>query len=94
MIRQQRFSSETGHSATILLALVAASACCALVIFYLLHRLSGLQPLVRMCAWSRTIEYQGQWISFEEYLQRRFDISTSHGIAPSELEKMRALTES
>ncbi|MGI8783264.1 MAG: hypothetical protein ACR2L2_06395 [Acidobacteriota bacterium] len=43
--------------------------------------------LVTMCAWSRTIEYEGEWISFEEYLKRRFDLNTSHGISPDEVQK-------
>ncbi len=46
-----------------------------------------VNDLVTMCAWSRTVEYQGEWISFEQYLQRRFNINTSHGISPSEAQK-------
>jgi len=48
------------------------------------ERVAGL---VRMCAWSRTLEYRGEWISFEEYLKRRFNLDTSHGISPAEAEK-------
>ena len=47
-----------------------------------------VETLVTMCAWSRTVEYEGEWISFEEYLQRRFNISTSHGISPAEARKI------
>ena len=43
--------------------------------------------LVTICAWSRTVEYQGEWLSFEEYLKRRFNISTTHGISPTEQQK-------
>jgi hypothetical protein len=50
------------------------------------ERVSGL---VRMCAWSRTIEYQGEWLSFEDYLKRRFRLDTTHAIAPAEAEKLR-----
>jgi hypothetical protein len=46
------------------------------------------ETLIRMCAWSRSIEYQGQWISFEQYLKRRFNIETTHGISPAELQKL------
>ncbi len=42
---------------------------------------------VNVCAWSRTIEYEGEWISFEEYLKRRFDLDTSHGISPAAAKK-------
>ena len=52
------------------------------------ERVSGL---VTMCAWSRTVEYQGQWISFEEYLKRRFSIDTSHGMSPADEKALRAI---
>ena len=47
-----------------------------------------VEGFVTMCAWSRTIEYQGRWISFEEYLKRRFDIDVTHGISPEEAERL------
>ena len=46
-----------------------------------------VNDLVTMCAWSRTIEYEGEWISFEQYLLRRFKINTSHSISPAEAKK-------
>jgi len=46
-----------------------------------------VQTLVTVCAWSRTVEYEGEWISFEQYLLRRFNVNTSHGISPAEAEK-------
>ena len=52
------------------------------------ERQRQLNTLVTICAWSRTVEYQGEWISFEQYLLRRFNISTSHGISPAEAEKL------
>jgi hypothetical protein len=47
-----------------------------------------VDSLVTICAWSRTVEYQGEWISFEEYLLRRFNVNTSHGMSPAEKEKI------
>lgn len=44
--------------------------------------------LARMCAWSRTVEYQGEWLSFEEYLKRRFNVETTHGIAPEQSQRL------
>ena len=52
------------------------------------ERVAGL---VKVCSWSHTIEYNGEWLSFEEYLKRRFNINTSHAISPGEAEKI--LTE-
>ena len=43
--------------------------------------------LVTVCAWSRTIDYEGEWISFEEYLKRRFNLDTSHGLSPDAAQK-------
>lgn len=48
-------------------------------------RVSGL---VTICAWSKTVEYEGAWISFEEYLKRRFQLNTSHGISPEEAKRV------
>ena len=47
-----------------------------------------VSDLVRVCAWSRTVEYQGEWISFEDYLWRRFNLNVTHGISPAEIEKV------
>jgi hypothetical protein len=47
-----------------------------------------VQDLVQMCAWSRTVEYQGEWLTFEQYLLRRFNINTTHGISPTEAKKL------
>jgi hypothetical protein len=47
-----------------------------------------VNALVTVCAWSRTVEYEGKWISFEKYLLKRFNVSTTHGIFPAEAEKM------
>ncbi|MCX6983044.1 MAG: ECF transporter S component [Verrucomicrobia bacterium] len=47
-----------------------------------------VNALVTVCAWSRTVEYEGEWISFEKYLLKRFNVNTSHGISPAEAEKM------
>ena len=88
-VRQQQLSKESRGSTLLLRLLVTASALCGLGLFYLMHRLSKLEPVVNMCAYSRTIEYGGDWLSFEEYLQRRFNLRTSHGLSPAEFEKLR-----
>jgi hypothetical protein len=49
------------------------------------ERVSGL---LTVCAWSHTVKYEGEWISFEQYLKRRFNIDTTHGISPAEAEKV------
>ena len=49
------------------------------------NRVAGL---VTMCAWSHTIKYEGEWISFDAYLKRHFGIDTTHGISPAEAQKV------
>ncbi|HXG70207.1 MAG TPA: GAF domain-containing protein [Gemmatimonadaceae bacterium] len=49
-----------------------------------------MENLVTMCAWSNTVKYEGEWITFERYLERRFGLITTHGISPKELEKLEA----
>lgn len=89
-IRQQQLSKATSRSTLVLASLVAASIACAAAILYLLRRVHRLEPVVTMCANSRTIEYNGEWLSFEEYLRRRFNISTEQGISPAEFERLIA----
>lgn len=38
--------------------------------------------LVTLCAWTRTVRYEGEWISVEAYLERRYGVRTSHTISP------------
>jgi len=68
-----------------LLVLNLTSLACTL---FLLYRLGKAQSLARVCAWSKRIEHQGQWLSFEEYLNRRFDIDTTHTISPAEVNRL------
>ena len=45
--------------------------------------------LVTLCAWTRSVEYEGEWVSFEEYLRRKFQVSTTHGISPEALSQIQ-----
>jgi CHASE3 domain sensor protein len=87
IIRQDTLASQSRFGTGLATSLVVLSMVFALVILMLARRLARLQHLVTMCAWSRTVEYEGEWLSFEDYLQRRFNLSTSHGISPAEAEK-------
>jgi hypothetical protein len=37
---------------------------------------------------TRSVEYEGEWISFEEYLRRKFNISATHGMSPEALSEL------
>jgi hypothetical protein len=46
-------------------------------------RLRRIEPeqLVRMCAWTRRIELDGEWISVESFLLSRFNLAVTHSIS-------------
>lgn len=67
-------------------------ALCGLVL-WLLWQYHRTQRLVTMCAWTRTIQYEGEWLTFEEYLKRRFGLETTHGIRPDQANKVLAEDE-
>ncbi len=48
------------------------------------------EDLVTLCAWSKTVRYEGEWVPFERYLKRRFGLTTSHGISPQAIKKFAA----
>jgi len=55
-----------------------------------LARVRYLESFMRACSWCRHIDYQGNWISMEEFLQRSLDTRTTHGICPTCLAKSQA----
>ena len=89
-IREERLGSRARLSTGVLFALGALNALFTIAIFVMYRRLARAERFVKVCAWSRTVEFQGEWISFEQYLLRRFNLNTSHGISPAELEKALA----
>jgi CHASE3 domain sensor protein len=91
--RNARYAFESRAHTRIAVILVAGSGAFAVMIAVLLYRLRCLDPLVKICAWSRAIEYKGEWISFEEYLDRRFGLKATHGISPLEAEKLQQTLE-
>lgn len=58
-----------------------------------LDRMKRLEEFLEVCAWCRRIEFQGQWISLEKFLQRGFDTPTTHGICQECLEREKAAAE-
>lgn len=59
---------------------------------FLLYRMRPVKTYVTACAWTKTILHEGEWISFEDYLQRRFGVSLSHSICPSALRDIERST--
>jgi hypothetical protein len=45
---------------------------------------------VAVCAWTRRIRWQGEWVSVEEFLHQRFGLEVTHGISDEALAEQLA----
>ncbi len=52
----------------------------------LFRKFNKAAPYLTMSAQSKKVEYDGDWISIEEYLQREIGVVVSHSITPEEKE--------
>jgi CHASE3 domain sensor protein len=50
-------------------------------------QIKKLHSIITICAWSKQVQYQGKWVSLEEYMISRFGIRITHGISDQEYEK-------
>ncbi len=48
-----------------------------------LNHMRHLEGFMRVCSWCHHIDYKGNWVAMEEFLQRGFDTPTTHGICPT-----------
>ena len=62
-------------------------------IIFLVIRLTRLEQLATVCAWSHRLLYQGKWVSLERYLEQRFGIRANDGITTEQAAKIMADTE-
>ncbi|HTQ52578.1 MAG TPA: hypothetical protein VMJ12_17860 [Candidatus Acidoferrales bacterium] len=61
----------------------------------LLLRLRQLEDFLRVCAWCRRIDFKGEWMPLEDFMEQSFDTPTTHGICPDCLrERKEALARS
>ena len=89
-INQQRAEADSISSQITSVVLIGTVAMVLTLIVIILLRLEKLQQVVPVCAWTGRIQYEGQWIRLDEYLQRRFGLSVSHGLSKEAAEKMAA----
>jgi len=68
----------------ILVALALALASAGL----LMRRMRELEDLITVCAWTNRVKYKGEWVSFEQYLHRRFNLRFTHGISEEASRKL------
>lgn len=48
----------------------------------LLKRVRYLEDFLQVCAWCRRIDYHGQWMKLEDFMEQGFETPTTHGICP------------
>ena len=88
-IREVQLQADATHHAIESWLLTLLGAAGGGAVLYLLIRLQKLERLVTVCAWSKTINYKGEWLSFETYLHRHFGVEITHGISPNEAVKLQ-----
>jgi CHASE3 domain sensor protein len=85
---QERLATTARNNVNLSYIAIILSLLIAAIIALLLLRLRNIETLVTICAWTKTIKYDGEWISFEEYLKRRFGIQATHGISEKEFARV------
>ena len=87
-VNQQHAEADSISSQITSVVLMGTVAMVLMFIVIILMRLEKLQQVVTVCAWTGQVKYEGRWIRLDEYLQRRFGLSVSHGFSKEAEEKM------
>jgi CHASE3 domain sensor protein len=87
--RQRDLVTELREGDMVSLALTGGLAIMFVALLVIARGAEHYRNLVTLCAWSRSVEYEGEWISFEEYLRRKFNISATHSISPDALSQIQ-----
>ncbi|HET9802743.1 MAG TPA: hypothetical protein VFP96_05880 [Candidatus Acidoferrum sp.] len=56
----------------------------------LFMRVSRLEKYLRVCAWCHRVGVKDDWMQWEEFMARKYETHTSHGICEECLERHRA----
>ena len=76
----------SGRIATVIL--IGTVAVALIFIVFILVRLEKLQEFVTICAWTGQVKDGDDWIRLDQYLERRFGLSVSHGVSREAAVKM------
>jgi hypothetical protein len=49
---------------------------------WVFQRLRLFENYVQVCAWCRKVNVNNEWVSFEQYLKREYDVHSTHDICP------------
>jgi len=86
--RQKTAEARFLFDQTVSLVMVGVTSIALIAIIAILLRLEHLRQIVTVCAWTGQVQFEGKWISVEDYLQRRFGVSVSHGLSQEAATKM------
>ncbi len=68
---------KVGTIAVVVIEIVLISS----VFWTLARRLRELETLITVCAWTKRVKHNGQWVSFEDFLADRYHLRFTHGIS-------------
>jgi len=68
--------------------IVLAATLTATGAWLVIRRVREIEKLITVCAWTRQVRWRGRWMSFEEYLAKRFRLHCTHGICEEAAEKL------
>jgi CHASE3 domain sensor protein len=89
--REEAYQQTSRKNAKLSGLIIAIGLGFIITIYFLLRRLERMQEMIKICAWSKLIEYGGEWLSIEDYLTRRFHAQITHGMSDSEAKKFLTL---
>lgn len=56
---------------------------------FLVRRTQEDETLITVCAWTKRVRFNNDWVNFEDYLRDRFNLQLTHGICEEAAEKLR-----
>jgi hypothetical protein len=69
-----------------MLGLATLMAAVGFVLF--IRRVNELEAIITVCSWTKRVKYKGEWISFEDYLHKRFQLEFTHSISEDAVKKL------
>ena len=92
-LRRQQESRHSSRSIFVFIALLVLNFVTLGSVAWLLRRVQSLERLVTICAWSRLLKHGDEWVSIEEFLEREYGVSVSHGMSEAALAKLEGKME-
>jgi CHASE3 domain sensor protein len=85
--RREALASVKAWEVHLALGILAAEGFFVGFTVFLVRRVLALRRLVTVCAWSKQIKVDGQWITLEQYLGDELNLHLTHGISPEMAQK-------